>query len=150
MDDPWNVMVAVIITAVVGAGLGILVAQRRSVHDADGADNSPAPDAAPFAGQPIASPAGTTVASRVVYADSEVRETSRRAGLPPDVTSKVVEAHYDYLERNVPEGGTVVHEALVHTVAAQTGVGREQVARILDANLEWLREQGLAQDAGPV
>lgn len=148
MADPWNIVFVVIVAVVVGASTGILIAHRRAARRAHNA--APADAARGRHSWPASEQSATAVASRVVYSDSEVRETARRAGLSEDMTSTVVEAHYDYLERNVPEGGTVVHEALVHTIAAQTGVDRDQVGRILEANLEWLREQGLAQDAGPV
>lgn len=82
----------------------------------------------------------------VVAARMEIAYTARKSGLPEATVELVLDAHYAYLEQ-APRDRTIEEEVEVAWITSRTDVDADAARAILAAQLDFLRDAGLATDA---
>ena len=75
-------------------------------------------------------------------ADVEIATTAAATGLPREVATRVVEAHYAYLERD-PLGRILDVRVERSWIARQSGLDADTVRRVLEAHEDYLIASGL-------
>ena len=91
-------------------------------------------------------PRRTDVAPREIDAELEIAHVASATGTDRETVQLVLERHYAYLA-DLPSDQVVVESEVSAWIASRTGVSTETVAAILSAQLDFLREAGLVEDA---
>jgi hypothetical protein len=81
-----------------------------------------------------------------IDANEEVTYTAATSGVSAEIVNRVLEAHYDYLERH-PRGRVVEDAAEYEWIADRTGVDLATVRRLMSAHDDFLRQAGVLTDA---